>query len=152
MYRDGVGVILYYDKQVLLVEKVMLMHAKGGVRPISPEWGIPKGGRRPGEPVVDAALRELKEETGVIGATVVCSLPTYYEPFSKKRQELLGFAGQINRMVLVSCDTLPHRLCPEDEEIRTARMVPLKDAITMVNGQLGAYLMWTVEHFVRKKQ
>jgi len=41
-------------------ERVLLGHASR-----SPRWDIPKGGLEPGETLVEAALRELHEETGL---------------------------------------------------------------------------------------
>lgn len=56
--RDAAGVALLYGSKILLV------HPTSGswVRPI---MGIPKGGIEPGEDLLEAALRELKEETGI---------------------------------------------------------------------------------------
>ena len=55
---DAAGVAVIYDKKILLV------HPANGswVRPI---MGIPKGGVEPGEELIDAAIRELHEETGI---------------------------------------------------------------------------------------
>ena len=53
----GVGVVCFKDDQVLLVKRAK--------PPITWEWSIPGGGQELGETTRDAALRELKEETGV---------------------------------------------------------------------------------------
>ena len=42
-------------------ERLVLGHATG-----SPRWDIPKGGQDPGETPIDCAIRELREETGLI--------------------------------------------------------------------------------------
>jgi len=57
-YSDGAGVAILYQKKILLV------HPTNGswTRPI---MGIPKGGIEEGEEILDAALRELREETGI---------------------------------------------------------------------------------------
>ena len=54
----GAGVAIVYDAKILLV------HPANGswVKPI---MGIPKGGIEEGEDLLHAALRELKEETGI---------------------------------------------------------------------------------------
>lgn len=53
----GVGVVCFKDDQVLLVKRAK--------PPITWEWSIPGGGQELGETTRDAALRELKEETGI---------------------------------------------------------------------------------------
>jgi|TARA_Y100000588_G_scaffold164915_2_gene178994 8-oxo-dGTP diphosphatase len=53
----GVGVVCFKDDQVLLVKRAK--------PPITREWSIPGGGQELGETTREAALRELKEETGV---------------------------------------------------------------------------------------
>ena len=53
----GVGVVCFKDDQVLLVKRAK--------PPITWEWSIPGGGQELGETTREAALRELKEETGV---------------------------------------------------------------------------------------
>lgn len=53
----GVGVVCFKDDLVLLIKR--------GKPPITWEWSIPGGGQEIGETTREAALRELKEETGV---------------------------------------------------------------------------------------
>ena len=53
----GVGVVCLKDDQVLLVKRAK--------PPINWQWSIPGGGQELGETTREAALRELKEETGV---------------------------------------------------------------------------------------
>ena len=52
-----VGVVCLKGDQVLLIRR--------GTPPRLGEWSLPGGRIEPGERAVDAALRELKEETGV---------------------------------------------------------------------------------------
>lgn len=52
-----VGVVCLKGERVLLIRR--------GTEPRRGEWSIPGGRIEPGERAVDAALRELKEETGV---------------------------------------------------------------------------------------
>lgn len=53
----AVGVICLRDDEVLLIRR--------GRPPRQGEWSLPGGRIEPGERAVDAALRELREETGV---------------------------------------------------------------------------------------
>lgn len=53
----AVGVVCLRDDQVLLIRR--------GRAPRLGEWSLPGGRIEPGERAADAALRELREETGV---------------------------------------------------------------------------------------
>ena len=55
--QAAVGVVCIRDGQVLLIRR--------GTPPLTGEWSLPGGRIEPGEPVRDAALRELMEETGI---------------------------------------------------------------------------------------
>lgn len=52
-----VGVVCLRDDSVLLIRR--------GTPPRRGEWSLPGGRIEPGERAVDAALRELREETGI---------------------------------------------------------------------------------------
>ena len=54
---QGAGVVCLRDGQVLLIRR--------GKAPLKGEWSIPGGRMELGEGATQAALRELKEETGV---------------------------------------------------------------------------------------
>ncbi|QTC92635.1 NUDIX hydrolase [Brevundimonas goettingensis] len=53
----AVGVVCLRGEEVLLIRR--------GKAPRAGEWSLPGGRIEPGERAVDAALRELREETGV---------------------------------------------------------------------------------------
>ncbi len=53
----AVGVVCFKGDDVLLIRR--------GTQPRIGEWSLPGGRIEPGERAVDAALRELREETGV---------------------------------------------------------------------------------------
>ena len=53
----AVGVVCLRDDDVLLIRR--------GTPPRLGEWSLPGGRIEPGERAIDAALRELREETGV---------------------------------------------------------------------------------------
>ena len=53
----AVGIVCLRDDEVLLIRR--------GTPPRQGEWSLPGGRIEPGERAVDAALRELREETGV---------------------------------------------------------------------------------------
>nr|WP_029087854.1 NUDIX hydrolase [Brevundimonas aveniformis] len=53
----AVGVVCFRGEEVLLIQR--------GRPPRAGQWSLPGGRIEPGERAVDAALRELREETGV---------------------------------------------------------------------------------------
>jgi 8-oxo-dGTP diphosphatase len=53
----GVGALVWRDRQILLIRR--------GRAPSEGEWSIPGGGQELGETLFDAAIREVREETGV---------------------------------------------------------------------------------------
>lgn len=56
--KAAAGVAITYDGKILLVHPTGASWKKSAV-------GIPKGGMEDGEDIIDAAIRELKEETGI---------------------------------------------------------------------------------------
>jgi 8-oxo-dGTP pyrophosphatase MutT (NUDIX family) len=60
----AVCVLLQQDVHCLLITR-----RAAGLRNHSGQWALPGGSREPGESVEDAALRELREETGVVLGT-----------------------------------------------------------------------------------
>jgi 8-oxo-dGTP pyrophosphatase MutT (NUDIX family) len=57
----AICVVLQQDVPSLLITR-----RAAGLRNHSGQWALPGGSREPGESVSDAALRELREETGVV--------------------------------------------------------------------------------------
>lgn len=62
--RHAVGAIVQQGQEYLLVHKVKVMDTLEGPKSIPGMWDFPKGGVKPGEPLCEAVLREVREETG----------------------------------------------------------------------------------------
>lgn len=71
---QSVGVVVFRGSQVLLVSHGTLSHNFAGVR------GLPAGKIDPGETAVESAVRELREETGLVAThTDLVPLPAKYQ-------------------------------------------------------------------------
>jgi len=130
-YSDGAGVAILYQKKILLV------HPTNGswTKPI---MGIPKGKIEVGEDLMEAALRELREETGIRLS------PDKLEPgvetvqvFDKDgnyKSSLHYFICRISNLSEIGLDGLAipkNQLQPE--EIDWAGFINIKDAYSKVS-------------------
>ncbi len=70
-YRDGVGIMLINAKKHVFVAR--------RIDTTSEAWQMPQGGIDPGESPVQAALRELGEETGTDKAEILRESAGWYE-------------------------------------------------------------------------
>jgi 8-oxo-dGTP pyrophosphatase MutT (NUDIX family) len=89
-----------------------------GLRAHAGQWALPGGRRDPGESVEEAALRELREETGVraAGGDVLGLLDDY-----------LTRSGYVITPVVVWGGTLRHDLAGPASEVTQVYQVPLGD-------------------------
>jgi len=76
--RRSAGGILF-DKQLNIVL----------VQEIDGSWSMPKGGIGEGEAPLDAAIREIKEETGIRSLYPIRSLGRYYRPTRKGKKRMV---------------------------------------------------------------
>jgi len=63
-----------------------------GEAPFEGSWAIPGGFKRPGETLDEAALRELREETGVDGASLLAQFGAYGDPGRDPRLNVVTVA------------------------------------------------------------
>ena len=133
--RMAAGVAIIYQNKILLV------HPTGGT------WqrgicGIPKGSMESGEEPITAALRELREETGIIlGASQLDPSPELVNFYSKTRKVerlLIYFICKIDNLSEIGLETerIPNRQL-QIEEVDWAKFVTPEEAYSLtVRSQL----------------
>lgn len=127
----GAGVAIVYDAKILLV------HPANGswVKPI---MGIPKGGIEDGEDLLHAALRELKEETGIdLSADKLEPNVETVEIFNKDgkyQHSLHYFVCRINDLSEIGLDSLTvPKTQLQKEEVDWAGFINIKEAYGKVS-------------------
>ena len=127
----GAGVAIVYDAKILLV------HPANGswVKPI---MGIPKGGIEEGEDLLHAALRELKEETGIdLSADNLEPNVETVEIFNKDgkyQHSLHYFVCRINDLSEIGLDSLSvPKSQLQKEEVDWAGFINIKEAYGKVS-------------------
>lgn len=83
-------------------------------------WGFPKGGIRENENILDAAKREVYEETGIKQVDVIKKLPTYQRENSYKPDEFITinmyiFETDVDDIKQVEYDIAEVKWCSIDE-------------------------------------
>ncbi|MEZ5872520.1 MAG: NUDIX hydrolase [Nitratireductor sp.] len=73
--RSGVSVALFRKDTVLLVKR--------GKEPFKGTWSLPGGSHEPGETILEAAVREVFEETGLCPVPTELKLVEIFEPIRR---------------------------------------------------------------------
>ncbi|HEX8660609.1 MAG TPA: NUDIX hydrolase [Brevundimonas sp.] len=105
----AVGVVCLRDDQVLLIRR--------GTPPRQGEWSLPGGRIEPGERAVDAALRELREETGVAAEiTGLIDVVDGVFPEAGRHYVLIDYAARwISGEPVAGDDAVEARFVPLDQ-------------------------------------
>lgn len=109
--RQAVGAIIKQEQDYILVHKVKLMDGPQGPEHIAGIWDFPKGGVKQGEALLDAVIREIREETGAQHFRII-----------RQFDEKICFAfnvhlSQETTMFLVEYTGNRFEVHPQDEEI-----------------------------------
>lgn len=92
-YRPNVGVILFNRRAEVFFGRRVGDFADLGEDKDAYRWQFPQGGVDENEDIVDAAFRELKEETGVASAQLLATTPgwlAYDFPSNYKKKKWVG--------------------------------------------------------------
>lgn len=117
--------------------KVLLIH-----RPNHQDWSLPKGKLHTGESFEDAALREVKEETGLR-----CSIDDA-EPFSQFYDDRMGRYKEVRywRMTVIDGSFV------ENAEVDETRWVPFDEALDLITRSRDIELFERVVHSLSADQ
>lgn len=121
--RDAAGGVIVNTEG-----KIVLVYQNGN------SWSFPKGGIDAGETSLDAAWREVREETG-LGADSL----TFKGELGAYMRRSIGLDGKGENMdrpestrTLYLFTTSATELAPEDDEVSEARFVTIKEALELL--------------------
>lgn len=128
---NGAGVAIIYEGKILLV------HPANGSW-VKPLMGIPKGGVEDGEDLLDAALREVKEETGIeLSADQLEPQVESIDIFNKNgeyKHSLYYFICRISDLSEIGLDSLAvPKSQLQKEEVDWAGFINIKEAYGKVS-------------------
>ncbi len=130
LYRKNVGIVLFnHQKKVLVCARADCSEMN---------WQFPQGGIDNGEQIVDAAVRELREETGIVSAELTAVLPKSLKyDFPKnvlEHSKSLGrpFIGQDQSWVLFyftgTDDEIDFKTNPDEIEFKAYEWIDIDEA------------------------
>jgi predicted NUDIX family NTP pyrophosphohydrolase len=137
---ESAGLLIYRRQGEQL--EVLLVHPSGNYNQRAP-WGIPKGLPDEGESLPDAAVRETREETGVVGVPVdkthlrqsdVAGLDLTslgHIDYTRSRKRVHAFAIEAPR------DAAPH---PASWEVDRAEFLLVEEAMRLIHPDQRPFL------------
>lgn len=114
------GGIVFKDGKVLLIKNAAMRDPKKAY------WGFPKGHINPGEKSEDAALREIKEETGV-EAKIVRKLGDSRYVFTKDGEKIFKV------VVFFLMEYVSGEIVPQDLEVLEVKWVEASEALELLS-------------------
>ncbi len=106
---------------------ILLVHPTGAA--YDETWSIPKGHQEPGEPTLQAAVREVLEETGLQIPTTALTRPMPF--FLRPKPKKVMSYWVVNATWLPIPDVIPQHVL-QLEEVDEARFVPIMDAEVLI--------------------
>lgn len=111
---------------------LLILHREGN------HWGFPKGKANSGETPLDAATRELKEETGLIVSDILRPR-AFTEQYQFRRKKQL-----ITKTVQYFPALVQGELHLQEEEIREAKWLTIPDALKQLTFREARHILQEV--------
>ena len=137
-YRPNVGVALFNrDGRVFYGHRVVLSSSVAADKSRISEWRwqMPQGGVDAGENIVDAAFRELKEETGIVSARLLTMTPgwlSYKFPDGYKKRNWIGQRQKWAAMMFEGDETEIDLEADDHQEFDDWRWGELEEAPSLI--------------------
>lgn len=112
----------------------VVLNAKGEVLVVSQRgdsWSLPKGHVDPGEEMLEAARREIKEESGISDLVLVKELGTY-ERYKIGKGGTGEDTSELKRITIYLFATTEETLKPEDPHNPEAKWVKKEEAAALL--------------------
>lgn len=123
LYRQNVGIIVCKQGKVLLCARADQPDL---------QWQFPQGGIEPGEDVVTAAKRELREETGITSVRTIRQMRTPLRYRFPPKVHFASYIGQEQHWILFAFDgndeEIDFATNPQEIEFRAFEWVDIMEA------------------------
>ncbi|WP_428407401.1 RNA pyrophosphohydrolase [Hyphococcus sp.] len=134
-FRPNVGVALFNAKGKVFYGRRVGDFSDLGQEPENYRWQMPQGGVDPEEDIAAAAFRELKEETGVSSATLLCLTPgwlAYDFPADYKKKNWKGQRQKWAAMLFTGDDDEIDLEADDHQEFDDWRWGELEEAPSLI--------------------
>jgi len=134
------GIVLNQEGKIVLVEQ----HGNS--------WSFPKGGIESGEKPIDAARREIFEETGLQDLTFITELGSYqrYSLALDGKTENQAWGLRTRTLFLFKSTSDELRTAPHDQEITKAQWFSVDEAIDRLTHPIDKAFLVSVRPKVEK--